>query len=90
MYSPNRVNGMAEILGLLPGMFSDLSELDVDGKPWDSNVKQKRDKAEAIVREKRALLLIGSPMCSAFSQMQNLNFGRMIEAEKQRKKSLRD
>ena len=49
--------------------------------PWDFNVKQKRDEAEAIEREKRALLLIGSPMCSAFSQLQNLNFARMTEAE---------
>ena len=31
VYSPERVNGMAEILGLLPGMSLDLSELDVDG-----------------------------------------------------------
>ena len=53
-----RVNGMAEILGLLPGMSLDPSELDVDGKPWEFNVKEKRDKAEQIVREKRALLLI--------------------------------
>ena len=40
-YSPKRVNGMAEILGLLPGMSLHSSELDVDGKPWDSNVKHK-------------------------------------------------
>jgi len=38
---------------------------------------KRRVKAERLVREKKALLVIGSPMCSAFSQIQNLNFSKM-------------
>lgn len=45
--------------------------------PWDFNRREKRDKAENLIREKSAMLLIGSPMCAAFSQLQNLNFRRM-------------
>ena len=37
------------------------------------NRKQILDKAEKMIRDKTALLLIGSPMCSAFSQLQSLN-----------------
>ena len=52
----------------------DLTVVDPDdGQPWDFNVKAKRDKAERIIADGRAMLLIGSPMCSAFSQLQTLN-----------------
>ena len=77
MYSPKRVNGIGEMLGLIPGLSLDLIENDVDGQPWDFNVKEKRDKAQRLINEKKALLVIGSPMCSAFSQIQGLNFSRM-------------
>ena len=77
MYSPKRVNGMAELMGIIPGMSLDLMTNDVDGLPWDFNISEKRERAERLVREKKALLLIGSPMCSAFSQLQIINFSRM-------------
>ncbi len=41
--------------------------------PWDFNVPAKRDKALAKIRKEKPLLLIGSPMCTAFSQLQNLS-----------------
>jgi len=81
IYSPKRVNAMAELMGLIPGMSLDLTNNDIDAKPWDFNIEEKRGRAERLVREKKALLLIGSPMCSAFSQIQNLNFARMTPAE---------
>ena len=47
--------------------------------PLDFSRQDKRDKAEQMVSDKKGLLLIGSPMCSAFSQLQVLNRGRMGE-----------
>ncbi len=72
---------MAEKLGLVSGLSLDLTVNDTDGEPWDFNVKEKRDKAERLIRSKKALLLIGSPMCTAFSQLQHLNFSKMSKHE---------
>ena len=45
-YSPKRVNGMAESLGIISGMSLDLTQTDPDDrKPWDFNKKEKRDKS---------------------------------------------
>ena len=60
MYSPKRVNAMAELMGVIPGMSLDLTGNDIDGKPWDFNNPEKRERAERMVREKRELLLLGS------------------------------
>ena len=66
--------------GLLPGWSLDLTINDPDdGMPWDFNIQEKRDKAEKMVKDKRGLLLIGSPMCSAFNQIQSLGRGRIGE-----------
>ena len=84
VYSPPRVNGLAKQLGVIPGMSLDLTVEDPDdGKPWDFNNPEKRDKAERMIRDKRGLLLIGSPMCSAFSQLQSLNRTRIGEEKYQ-------
>jgi hypothetical protein len=88
IYSPPRVTGLASSLGLIPGMALDLSVVDPDdGKPWDFNDPQKRSKALKRVFTERSLLLIGSPMCSSFSRLQNLNWGRMDPEEVERVKS---
>ena len=64
VFSQPRVNGMAERLGIMPGLSLDLTGIDKDdGQPWDVNVNAKRDKAMDLVLGKKALLLIGSPMC---------------------------
>ena len=80
MYSPNRVNGLAELMGIVPGMSLDLTKNDVDGQPWDFNIAEKRERAEQLVREK-AFLLVGSEMCSAFRQIQGIQFDKMVQAE---------
>ena len=41
----------------------------------------KRDKAMYLVRSRRSLLLILSPMCTAFSALQNINFAKMDPGE---------
>jgi hypothetical protein len=86
-YSPKRVTGMGELMGLIPGMSLDLTENDVDGQPWDFNIADKRERAMRLVKSKKALLLIGSPMCAAFSQLQNINFGRMSPIDVERVKT---
>ena len=69
---------MVERLGMIPGMSLDLTTVDPeDNLPWDFNEKSKRDKAEALVKSKCSLLLVVSPMCAAFSQIQRLNFPHM-------------
>ena len=78
MYSPPRVNGVASALGIASGLSLDLTEADPeDGMPWDFTRKEKRDKVLDMVLGKRALLLIGSLMCTAFSKLQNWNFRKM-------------
>ena len=72
--SPPRVNLMAEKLGIKPGMSLDLTVEDPDdGMPWNFCDSNKRPKAERLVAEGRAMLLIGSPMCGPFSHLQNIN-----------------
>jgi hypothetical protein len=74
IYSPPRINAIIEMWKLLPGWSVDFTALDPDdGQPWDFNIQEKRDKAERLARDKCGLLVIGSPMCSAYDQMQKLN-----------------
>ena len=53
---------------LAPGFALDLTVVGPeDGKSWDFNVKEKREKVCRMQREQRPILLIGSPMCTRFS-----------------------
>ena len=75
LYSPPRVNNIASRLRQIPGMSFDITINDPDdGQPWDFNNPEKADKARRIIENKRAVLLIGSPMCTAFSSWQHINF----------------
>ena len=90
--SPVRVNGMASRLGLIPGMSLDLTGNDPeDGLPWDFNTPDKRNKVLDMVLGKKALLVIGSPMCKAFSRLQRWSFKRMRpdKVERMKKEGLR-
>ena len=83
IYSPPRVNAIAAMWGLLPGWSIDFTIDDPDdGKPWDFNCQQKRDKAERMVKDKKGLLIIGSPLCSASGQLGTLNKGKTTGWEK--------
>ena len=57
----------------MPGMALDLTTTNSKGEPWDFNDPAKRDEAEKVLDEQRPHLLIGTPMCIAFSNIQNLN-----------------
>ena len=77
IYSPPRVT--AEIRRgrwkhLAPGVALDLTVVDpLDGQPWNFDSAEKRERARRLLREQKPLLLIGSPMCTAFSTWQALN-----------------
>ena len=47
VYSPPRINAIAEMWKLLPGWSVDFTSLDPeDGQPWDFNIQARRDNAE--------------------------------------------
>ena len=61
-------------LRLIPGFALDLTTIDDDdGCAWDFDNPRKRDKAMAKVRDEKPMLLICSPMCTAFSSWQRIN-----------------
>ena len=76
-YSPVRVTGMADKMGLIPGLAMDLTTCDDHGNPWDFNCETMRAKAKKIIKSKASLLLVVSPMCSAFSRLQAFNAKRL-------------
>ena len=76
VYSAPRVAAIARRvgrLGIIPGLAFDLTTHDSSGQPWDFNNSDQREKAERLLDEQQPLLLMGSPMCTAFSNIQNLN-----------------
>ena len=52
-YSPVRVTGMADKMGLIPGLIMDLTTYDEHGNPWDFNVAAMRQKPKPLSRAKR-------------------------------------
>ena len=78
IYSPPRVTSLAEKYGMLPGFALDITVTDPDdGLPWNFDKLSKRKKAIQLIKTQSPKLLIGSPMCTAFSIIQGLNKGRM-------------
>ena len=92
VYSPPRVTAAAKKLlpelGSIPGFALDPTTADVDGRLWDFDDKVMRERAMKKVKEERPQLLIGSPMCTAFSTWQRINNGirdpHIVAAEKKR------
>ena len=69
LYYPPRVTYMARRMGMIPGIAFDLTMNDPDDwMPWDFNNAEKANTTWDMIKHQRPLLLIGSPMCSAFSQ----------------------
>ena len=66
-FSPPRVTVEAKKYGLIPGEAWDLTE------GWDFTLKSHREAAHRYQDEKQPMLLIGSPPCTPFSQLQTLN-----------------
>ena len=71
---------------LSPGLALDLTVNDPDdGQPWDFSLLAKRIKARKLLRQAKPILLIGSPMCTAFSAWQQLNYAKSQDQEKMRR-----
>ena len=66
MYSPPRVTKEASKHSLNPGLALDL----LTG--WDFGRAEDRDLAWKHVKEEEPMVVIGSPMCTMFSSLQNL------------------
>ena len=91
IYSPPRVAAAIKLLPelrLIPGFSLDLTTADSDGCLWDFDSTTMRDRVLKRIREEGSMLLVGSPMCTAFSTWQGIsNFIRdplTVEAEKKR------
>ena len=70
IYSPPRVTAATKLLPelrIIPGFALDLTTADTDGQLWDFDSKVMRERALQKVRDEKLSLLIGSPMCTAFS-----------------------
>ena len=68
-------------VGLRPGWALDLTVNQDDGSPWDLSVAANQEAALKKQEEEAPELLIASPMCAAFSALQNLNYRNMIAQE---------
>lgn len=70
---------------LVPGWSLDLTREDPEtGRPWNLADKKVQRKVQAMVRETEPFMLIGSPPCTMFSTLMNLNKGQMKEEEYKR------
>ena len=76
IYSPPRVTAAAKLLPelkLIPGFALDLTVADTDGRLWDFDDVVMRDRVRKRLLDERPMLLVGSPMCTAFSTWQRIN-----------------
>ena len=79
VYSPPRVAAAAKLLpshGILPGASLDLTVIQGDATPWDIDIKANRGKGRALHELQQPALLVGSVVCTAFSQIQTINTSR--------------
>ena len=76
IYSPPMVTAATKLLPelrIIAGFALDLTTADTDGQVWDFDSQVMRERALKKVLEERPLLLIGSPMCTAFRPWQKIN-----------------
>ena len=76
IYSPPRVTAAAKLLPelkIIPGFALDLTVADSDGRLWNFDDVVMRDRACERLLRGRQILLVGSPMCTAFSTRQRVN-----------------
>lgn len=79
VYSPPRVTAMARAMGMNAGWALDLRTVDANGRKWNFEDPSRRTEALRLVRETTPRVLIGSPMCTAFSQLRALNRRKLGE-----------
>ena len=67
VFSPKRVNELAAKFGLTPGSSLDLTN------GWNFELEEDRRKAWKLIKETEPYVIIGSPPCTLFSNLQQLN-----------------
>lgn len=80
VYSPPRIAPYGPLTKdgkLGPGWSLDLTTVDPEGRPWDFDRADCRQRAKQLVRETQPVLLVGSPMCTWFSSLMGFNRARM-------------
>ena len=83
VFSPPRVvKAMDDSKGFRNGLSLDLWTVGADGKRWDFDDDETQLKALRLIRQMKPLLVIGSPVCTPFSVLQNLNRERCSDPEK--------
>ena len=73
VYSPPRIVDQAKKMHMNGGFSLDFTVPDKSGYIWDFDQAECRDKAMRLVKETKPYMLIGSPECTPFSSLQNLN-----------------
>ena len=73
VYSPPRITAEGKAMGLKCGFAFDVTVPDKDGYVWDFTKRSCRKRAWQKLREECPYMLVGSPPCTAFSIIQNLN-----------------
>ena len=85
VYSPPRVVPISVKHGFNGGWSLDKLVKDSDGHAWNFDDPEMRDRARALVSKGFALLVIGSPMCTYFSNIMNIAKLRMKPGDFERK-----
>ena len=73
VYSPPRIVAEAKRMGMRGGFSLDFTVPGPDGYVWDFDKAECRSRALKLVRKVKPYMLIGSPECTPFSTLQNLN-----------------
>ena len=73
IYSPPRVVVQAEKMKMAPGFSLDFTVPGPGGYIWDFDLMECRQRAKKLLRTTKPYFLVGSPECTPFSTLQNLN-----------------
>ncbi len=84
VFSPERVAAEAKRFGLSAGLSMDLTT------GWDFTVKEHRRRAKQYIWKNKPLLVIGSPVCTPFSRLQALNWGRSWKTDMKLQRDLEE
>lgn len=85
IYSSPRIVEMAKRMGLRGGWSIDLIIQGEIGAAWGLNKAHVRNKAIRRVLQDKPFVPIGSPMCIAYSTMNNTNYPKMMPEEVQQR-----
>ena len=85
VYGPPRATDMARKTGLRAGWALDITVADHDGRAWNSNQFEMRNRAIRKLLSDKPTMLIGSPMYTAFCQLHHINYSNMHPEEVRRR-----